>query len=336
MFSIKKDIFESARIKLTLFYVLIIAVVSLFFSTIAYNQIVKEVNRGFRMQRIRLEMEDDDRELLPPPRKQELINITDEVRRQVKQNAVNNLIIINTGIIFTSFAASYFLAGKTLSPIQKAMSDQKNFIANASHDLKTPISVIKLENEVLLNSKFGLKKAKHQIESNLEEINRLSSLVESIISQNVISDNTLNITTVNVYRLAKNSTKIFSKKAEAKGVKFEIVGNKIAKITGDKNLLSQVFNILLDNAVKFSNNKSTVKIVVSENMFSVTNSGKEIRKDDLKNIFDRFYTSDKSRNKNINNGFGLGLSIAKDIIDKHKGKISVESKTGKTTFTVEI
>lgn len=336
MFSIKKDIFENARIKLTLFYVLIIAIVSLFFSTIAYNQIVKEVNRGFKMQRMRLEMEDDDEILLPPPRKQELLNITDEVRKEVKQNAVVNLIIINSGILIISFAASYFLAGKTLKPIQKAMNDQKNFIANASHELKTPISVIKLENEVLLESKFGINKAKAQLESNLEEINKLSSLVEGIISQNVISQSNLNRTKINLYKLANSTVSNFSKKAEAKKIKFDISGNKASVAVGDKNLLSQVFNILVDNAVKFANDKSTVKIVVGKNMFSVTNSGKQIEEEDLQNIFDRFYTSDKSRNKNVNNGFGLGLSIAKEIVDKHNGKIRVKSDKHKTTFTVEI
>lgn len=335
MFSLKKDIFESARVKLTLFYVLIVAIISLFFSALSYNQIVKEVNRGFKMQRKRLEMKDEEI-LLPPPRQEQILQIGDDIKKEVKRGAIINLILLNSGIIIISFIASYFLAEKTLRPIQKAMKDQKNFIANASHELKTPISIIKLENEVFLENKFGINKAKRQLNSNLEEINKLSNLVKNIINQNIINETKINKTKFNLYNLAEQSIKGYVKKANNKNINIKLRGNNHIKINADKDLLIQVFNILMDNAIKFADKNSVVKVVVKQNGFSVTNTGKAIKKVDIENIFNRFYTSDKSRNKGINNGYGLGLSIAKEILEKHNGGITVKSKDRKTTFNVQI
>jgi len=335
MYSLKKDIFESARVKLTFFYVLIVAIISLFFSTLSYNQIVKEVNRGFKMQRVRLEMGNEGI-LLPPPRRQQILQISDDVRKEVKENAIINLILLNSGVIIVSFVASYLLAGKTLKPIKKAMRDQNNFIANASHELKTPISVIKIENEVFLEGKFGINKAKEQLNSNLEEINKLSRLVENIINQDVISETNIDRSNFNLYNLAEQSIKDYLKRANDKNINIKLYGNNQTEINADKNLLIQVFNILIDNAIKFADKNSFVKVTVRQNGFSVINTGKTIKKADIENIFNRFYTSDKSRNKGINNGYGLGLSIAKEILKKHNGVITAKSKDRKTTFNVQI
>lgn len=335
MYSLKKDIFESARVKLTFFYVLIVAIISLFFSTLSYNQIVKEVNRGFKMQRVRLEMGNEGI-LLPPPRRQQILQISDDVRKEVKENAIINLILLNSGVIIVSFVASYLLAGKTLKPIKKAMRDQNNFIANASHELKTPISVIKIENEVFLEGKFGINKAKEQLNSNLEEINKLSRLVENIINQNVISETNIDRSNFNLYNLAEQSIKDYLKRASDKNINIKLYGNNQTEINADKNLLIQVFNILIDNAIKFADKNSFVKVTVRQNGFSVINTGKTIKKADIENIFNRFYTRDKSRNKGINNGYGLGLSIAKEILKKHNGVITAKSKDRKTTFNVQI
>jgi signal transduction histidine kinase len=265
-----------------------------------------------------------------------------DLQKEIKKRAVINLMFLNSGIILTSFALGYILAGKTLRPIEQAMEKQKNFIANASHELKTPLTTIKLENEVVLsNKKANLKTLKKVLRSNIEEVDKLENLINKIIKQNKLeSRQSSNFNTVKNKTLIKNAVNQIGKKAKAKNISI-IKKVEVKEFKANEELLTELLVILLDNAIKYSNDNG--KVLIESNVeknqviFKVTDFGKGIEKEDTQKIFDRFYTKEKSRSKNIEPGFGLGLSIAKEIAELHKGKIEVTSKLNKkTTFTVKL
>src|SRR3989344_4768305 len=171
--------FENARIKLTLWYLLIIMSVSGFFSFIVYRGFTKELGRGFHMQALRgapqqrIYVQEKNGffrilpfliypEELPPEEFMEIINLA-------KRRFALQLLIINGGILLLAGTAGYFLAGKTLQPIENMVEEQKRFVADASHELRTPLTSMKTEVEVALrNKKLKNKDLRNLLGSNLD------------------------------------------------------------------------------------------------------------------------------------------------------------------------
>ncbi|HVT01735.1 MAG TPA: HAMP domain-containing sensor histidine kinase [Patescibacteria group bacterium] len=332
--------FEKARLKLTAYYLAIIMLVSILFSAAIYYSITNEFRRFERMQ-IRYEQDiSEDQVIIPPPDTgRNLIFRVGKpdpaVIRAARTRILLTLAFINLGIFGLAGALGYFLAGRTLRPIKKMVDEQNRFITDASHELRTPLTSLRTEIEVALREdNLTDKEARKIMESNLEEVVSLQALSDSLIelAQNGKLINRNNFENIELSDILNIAVKKVEPQAKKKGI---LIQKKIGsfEVFGIKDRLTEVFVILLDNAVKYSTSKKDIKISTTKDkdkvIVDIIDHGIGIEKEDLTHIFDRFYRSDKSRSKT--NGYGLGLSIAKKIIESHNGTISVESVVGKQT-----
>lgn len=333
--------FENTRIKLTAWYLLIIMLISFFFSIGIYSKINEEFSR-FENFQIRLKNDINERNIIfpPGPRPNRFVRLDSQEIQAARIRLISTLAFINLLILALAGTAGYFLAGRTLKPIKKMMDEQNRFITDSSHELRTPLTSLKTEIEVgLRNNKLDLKSARKILESNLEEVINLevlsNNLLELAQNGNLINKNALK--PISLSQITKNAVNKTKNLADAKQIK---VINKVKdiKIIGIEDRLVEVFIILLDNSIKYSSNKANIEIIskIKDNkvLISVIDYGMGISPEDLPHIFDRFYRADKSRTKK---GYGLGLSIAKKIIESHRGLVLVDStQDKKTTFTVTL
>ena len=324
--------FKSATLKLTLFYVLIAMVISIAFSIAIYNISSNELESGFNRQaRVFRDIPMQNSTNFQAP------NFDDLRLQQINEsnnNLQHNLTLFNLLILILSSAAGYFLARRTLKPIEEAMDAQSRFTADASHELRTPITAMRTEIEVSLrDKKLDLKSAKKLLESNLEEADKLESLSNALLKLARYQDDVKKtFHKVNLSDIVISSYEKIESLATQKSVAFE---NELEDISifGDKESLTELFVILLDNAIKYSPKNSTINISIIKTdghvLVKIKDRGMGIKASDLPHIFDRFFRADHSRNKEMINGYGLGLSIAKNIVDLHSGTISANSKPGK-------
>jgi signal transduction histidine kinase len=329
--------FKQARLKLTLWYVLIITIISLSFSTLIYELINIEISHLADSQRNRTERRLVINNQLSPP----VFLIDEDLIAESRQRLLMNLIIINGVILIVSGTLSYFLAGITLSPIQKMTEDQNRFISDASHELRTPLTALKSLFEVSFRDpKMNLSEAKKVIANGINQTDKLKTLSDSLLELSLFDTNHLqkNYQLISIKKIILEAISQVKTKAIAKKIK---IFNKItpAKIIGDSNKLTEVFIIFLDNAIKYGRDNTQIKLIseVKKNslIIKIIDQGIGISKSDLPHIFDRFYQSDNARTKTNETGYGLGLSIAQKIIIAHQGKIEVTSKLNQgTTFTI--
>lgn len=330
--------FKTARLKLTAWYLLIIMVISFCFSFLIYQISSAEIIRFADSQKKRFERQFYNNETFIPSRP--VIDIDDLITESQK-NLLNNLLVINSVILILSGSLSYFLAGRTLRPIQKMTEDQKQFISDASHELRTPITALKAMLEVSLrDKKLTLNDSKQILNDAIYSTNQLKNLSDSLLELNHLNNNgsALNLVSVSIKDLMFESVKKIKPKAAKK--KINIKSTYITgKIKADPQKIGELFLILLDNAIKYSPKESQIKFIASQTKknitFQIIDRGIGISEKDLPHIFDRFYRADNARTKNGSSGYGLGLSIAKKITESHGGKIEVVSKLNNgTTFTI--
>lgn len=323
--------FQSARLKLTAWYLVIIMLVSITFSVAFYRAATIEINRV--MVRIHFLQAQNKQVILfaqPAP------VITLEQLQDVKRRLQVSLIIINGIILVLAGGAGYFLAGRTLRPIQEMVDEQNQFISDASHELRTPIATLRAEMEAsLLEKHVSDKEARKLIASNLEELGRLQELANSLLRlAHVDRKKGIFIESISLNEVITTAFKKVSAVAQKKQITFVMDIGK-GKIKGDKQSLIEVFVNLFDNAIKYSAEKT--KVTVSSKLkkhsiiIRIMDEGRGIASEDIIHIFDRFYRADKSRSHA--DGYGLGLSIVKKIVISHGGSIHVESALNKgTTF----
>ncbi|HEX3568788.1 MAG TPA: ATP-binding protein [Candidatus Saccharimonadales bacterium] len=253
---------------------------------------------------------------------------------------LTNLVLINLCALVLGTFLSYYLARRTLEPIEQAMDAQSRFASDASHELRTPLAVIQTENEVALRKPdLTLIRAKELLASNLEEVTRLKALSEGLLR---LARNHSGAPHQPLWidDIASEAVNRVLKAAQAKHISIDESAPH-AQVLGDTDGLVQVMAVLLDNAIKYSEPHTTVCIAGAASdknvMLSVADEGMGIDADHLPHIFDRFYRADQARSKQAVDGYGLGLAIAKAIIEQHHGYITVASQPGKgTTFTVTI
>ncbi len=330
--------FRSARITLTVWYLVIIMTVSVLFSVSFYGLATREFQRIIRIQEFRAEHPGED-QLRPRSFVTRIPNIRD--LEEANNRLAYFLVVLNGVIFLVTGAAGYFLAGRTLRPIKEMVDEQRRFITDASHELRTPLTSLRSEIEVNLRNKtLSLDQAKKLLESNLEEVMSLQSLSDNLLELAQIGRGDVMKTNVSIALAFEQAVKRLNGSIKKKGM---VIKKKVddAVVHGMQESIISLFVILLDNAVKYSPNKSTVTFLAKKQDKSVkifiTDEGLGIALEDLPHIFDRFYRASKSRSKEKIPGYGLGLSIAKKIVTSHHGTISAESVTGKsTTFTIEL
>lgn len=331
--------FESATLRLTLWYLAIAMTISICFSSVIYSIATNELNRGLHRQSDRISAQIPD-EFMPDSRLRFAI-------APDSQAAANRLfwrlVALNLIVLAGAGYASYVLARRTLDPIEAAHEQQKRFTADVSHELRTPLTALKMESEVaLLDKKAKPADLRKTIESNLEEANKLELLINNLLRLSRLEAGELQqqFTAVSNEVIVTGAIEQVRKQAEARNIIVE-ADVQIATLRGDQDSLQQLLIILLDNAIKFSPQGSTVRVASSaqanQAVITVADQGSGIAPAALDHIFDRFYQADSSRTKAKTSGYGLGLSIAKMIADVHEGTITITSKLKQgTTATIAL
>lgn len=328
--------FQSARLKLTAWYLTIIMVLSIMFSIAIYRVLTQEIERFERVNRFRIEHRLQNRMMTPLPASQELIEET-------KYRILLMLALVNVGILISAGAFGYMLAGRTLAPIQTMVEEQYRFVSDASHELRTPLTSLKSAFEVYLRQKdpHGLE-TRTLVEESLQEVDKLQTLSESLLqlAQYQQPNRTLVVTSLSIADVIDQAIRMVTPLAKKKHI---VIIKRIheGRIQGNRDSLTDLLVILLDNAIKYSPDKSDIALTCKKTdgslTLSVSDNGIGIREGDIPHIFDRFYRADAARTATKSSGYGLGLAIAKKITSLHHGSINVKSVFAKgTTFTVRL
>jgi two-component system sensor histidine kinase CiaH len=334
--------FHKNSLKLAGLYLAVMMVISLFFSANVYQLSVQEFDRGLRRPGPdsavnRLPLDGLDRFT-----RDELLQEREGQYQDAKDRILQRLILVNILILLGGGALSYYLALRTLRPIEEAHAAQSRFTADASHELRTPIAAMQAETEVaLMDPKLTLAKAKDILNSNLEELTKLTQLSEGLLALAQAENIKLSKTELSLTDVVQKAINRIVPLAEQKNILVSFSSAEDIKIYGDETSLVEALVIILDNAVKYSPPKSEI-IVSTESesknaLIKITDTGIGIKATEIPHIFDRFYRADSARSKQQANGYGIGLAIAKNIIDMHQGKIDVTSKplVG-TTFSIRL
>ncbi len=233
------------------------------------------------------------------------------------------LIFLFISVIFSKYASK---------PMEEAIDREKQFVADASHDLKTPLSIILANNAILLENPDP--KTKHWLDSNQMAAKRMQELICQMLTLASV-DRKIEISEVDLSNVATKVVLELEILAYEKDVTLDadIADNCVIK--SNEEYLTKIISSLLENAIKYEPEKGRVLLKIDKNQLSVQNFGSHIDKEDIDHIFDRFYRSDKSRQNN-GKSFGLGLSITKEMVDKLNGEIKVVSnKEDGTAFFVK-
>ena len=280
----------------------------------------------------------------------------------VLQSTLLRSLWISLAVIFVMFLLSLWFSRLATKPVERAWDDQKRFVADASHELKTPLTVI-MSNTDMVSRSLGsitedeslgirtdspagqkLQRNLRRMENVREESNRMKELIGEL----------LDVARGDLGRQPENFREVsFSEILEDALLTWESVYFEAGKLltghidpdlslNGDRTLLRRLVEILLDNALKYSSEKSEITVSLRREKFhgkkvihlSVENEGKPLTEDEISHLFDRFYRADSSREQT--SGYGLGLSIAESITEAHKGQIRAEATDHGNCFHVII
>ena len=238
---------------------------------------------------------------------------------------------------------SIWLSGYAMRPVAKAWAQQQQFVADASHELKTPLTAILATNNILLsNPDLTIREQEKWIENSQAEANHMKDLIANMLFLAKSEDEQVQLvlSEISLSDIVTDTTLQFEPVAFENGTLIDSSIEEAITIQGDLTQMRQLVHILIDNACKYAGESGYVKVCLRREggtiKLEVCNSGKPIPAEDLPHIFERFYRSDKARTQqNQSGGYGLGLAIAKSIADRHKAQISAaSSEEGGTTFTV--
>ncbi len=240
---------------------------------------------------------------------------------------------------FSRLALSF---NEMANTIEKNETTHKNFIANVSHELRTPMTTIGGFIDGILDGTISKDEQRHYMELVSEEIRRLSRIVKTMlnISKFEANEMQINYENVDITDMCIKTILMFEKRINEKRVNVEGLDCPKIVITADKDLLSQLFYNIIENAVKFVGECGIITFSISQTekyaVISLKNTGEGLSEDEIPKIFKRFYKTDESRSADAT-GIGLGLSIVRSIINLHNGTIAVKSvKDEYTEFVIEL
>jgi two-component system, OmpR family, sensor histidine kinase CiaH len=332
-----KHFFTTTTARLTVSYLGIIMIMSIGFSIVFYNTSLHELNRQLPPQSVFQTPNGPnflDRRVV--------INgfIQDRIE-EGRRHLLFRLILINTLVLISGAGFGYWLARRTLEPIEANMEAQNQFVSDASHELRTPLTALQTTNEVALRKKkLTSAEAKEILQSNIDEVLKLKILTDNLLRLAKQDTTTLNLQSVMLPDIVTDATNQVMQSAIAKNISIaDSVKNVM--VQADKPGLTQAVVVLLDNAVKYSPSGGKIEIDAysrgKQAYIKVRDHGGGITKKDLPHIFDRFYRADQARNKEQADGYGIGLALAQKIIASHDGEITVASTPGKgATFTISL
>ncbi len=269
-----------------------------------------------------------------------IIFIDTSSEQAVLGNLVANSLLIGAVCLLALLGIAQLLARCATKPVEDAWNQQKQFVADASHELKTPLTVI-LTNAELLQTPQLSEDSRGQFADNILAMShQMRGLVEGLLELARVDNGTLktHFAQLDLSQLVQDTILPFEPLYFEEGLELRLYIEDQVVLTGSESHLRQVLEILLDNARKYAYPKAVVEVRLERQgnhcLLSVTNPGDPISKADLENIFKRFYRVNKARS--MNHSYGLGLPIARGIVTEHRGKIWAESAGGKNIFRVQL
>ncbi|MWV46290.1 GHKL domain-containing protein [Paenibacillus sp. HJL G12] len=241
------------------------------------------------------------------------------------------------------YLTSRYFANRSITPVKEAFDKQKRFIADASHELKTPLAVINTNADVLLaNSEETIQSQSKWLHRIKSETERMKTLTNDLLYLTQMDDARTQRIFVpfNLSEAVESIILTMEAVIFEKDISFTYDIEPNHRMTGSSEQIKQVVMILLDNAIKYANPKGSIHLDLKKQhnhlLMTVSNTGEGIAPEHLDRIFDRFYRIDSARSRK-NGGYGLGLAIAKSIVEQHKGKIYAKSvPKEKTSFYVQL
>lgn len=255
---------------------------------------------------------------------QELKDFIKNDRNDGNVRLLITLLSVGAVVEIIVFIITYYLSEKIVAPVKDSYDKQKIFIANASHELKTPLAVIEANMEALEVDKENLA-WKNNIETEITHANKLVLDLLQLAKMDAGSIDKSTPEEVDLKTELEKRIKIF--KPKFSGTISLKSSNEFRALTLPKQDILQILDILLDNATKYGNKK--ISVTLNKNNIAISNDGTTISKDEEEKVFDRFYQTDKSKD-----GSGLGLAIAKALCEQNGWNISCKSDKKITTFTV--
>ena len=268
---------------------------------------------------------------------------TSSVDAEISSQLVRSLELGAGGIVAIVLIA-LLLSRWALKPVERAWEQQRQFVADASHELKTPLAVILANTQILKSDESTIpEESRRWIEGASDEADRMRGLVEELLELARTEDGTSNARAnapVDLSSLVEGDALQFDAVAYERGCEIETNVVDGISVLGDKEQLERLLKTLIDNACKYAARGTQIKVTLEKNgshaLFVATNQGEPIPEEDLPHVFDRFWRSDKARARSTG-GYGLGLAIAKGIAESHGGKIWATSDDVQgTSFYVKL
>lgn len=312
--------------------------ISLFFSINIYSLATREFNRGYARQNDLISNPPQD---FPSALRSQLIETRQRLINEAEARVVASLVFTNVVVFIFGGCISYILARRSLRPIEEAHEALERFTADASHELRTPIAAMQSEIEVaLMEKRISSTEARQLLKSVLEELETLTKLSDGLLKIARMENGSLTLSRQLIEPVILDAVNKVLPRAEEKHILITTKISEKAKALINESSIGEALVVVLDNAVKYSPEKSEVIVTGSTKdrttIITIADRGMGIAKKDIPYIFDRFYRADAARSKQSTSGHGLGLSIAKQIIDHHNGSIGVKSGKNGSQFTIQL
>ena len=315
--------FQAARRKLTLLYLATLAAILAVLSSALYELHARDVE-GIERRRTVHEIEGQK------PAEEARPGLAEYLEHLGRSIVIADIItlIIGGGL-------SYLLAARTLQPIKEAMEGEQRFFANAAHDLRTPLAVMRSEAEVALRGSHNPDEARAVIESSLEEIRRMSSMVEQMLdlarSGSTQPSRSGSLQPLDLAALASGTTARMARRARELGIRLLTEAAAPLMIAGDRPALERAVYNILENAIAYTPAGGCVTVRAKRDgvdaVLEVVDTGIGIPPEDLPHITEPFFRGDRARGVHAG-GAGLGLTIVKTTADEHRGAFQASSRPG--------